>query len=562
MAAGQPDVAALLAALTAQKQGSAQAQPQQPPLQPPPGFPGAMPTATPPAALGGLPLPQPSSSGSVDISAIKPSGSGQINFDDAIARARGFAQSKAREDPRLTGRPYRRSRSRSRSPPRRDRDSYRDSFNPYRDERRDDPRRGGNSYSRDRSNSPGPRGRAAYSPGPSRGYGRERSQPVRDHDTETVTVDSRMVGLIIGRNGENLTRVERETGARVQFVTGPEGSGPRRQCRISGSQRQRDEAKREIFQVIDDNGGNRASNSGAKGRDNQPALRDGENSIQILVPDRTVGLIIGRGGETIRDLQERSGCHVNIVGENKSINGMRPVNLIGNHQAASRARELIMEIVDSDTKSTNGGNPSMSSQRPQTRPNDIFFGGEQAAGGNDKINESIVVPSDAVGMIIGKGGETIKDMQNLTGCKINVSQPKPPDVEREIGLIGTRSAIENAKRAIWEKVDSVKDRPSRGGRGGRETDHYGGDYSQQQQQPQQPAYGSASATGAVSSNAPGTQGAGNNDPNAAGDPYAAWGGYQNYYAMWYAAVAQQQAQAQPGQLPQGQGGEQGPPGAS
>ena len=460
----------------------------------------------------------------------------------------------ARDDPRLAGRSYRRSRSRSRSPLRRDRDSYRDTFNPYRDERRDDPRRGGNPYTRDRSNSPGPRGRSTYSPGLSRGYGRDRSPQGRDHGTETVTVDSRMVGLIIGRNGENLTRVERETGARVQFVTGPEGSGPRRQCKISGSQRQRDDAKREIYQVIDDNGGSRgagagvsaAAGSAAKGRDNQPALREGENSIQIMVPDRTVGLIIGRGGETIRDLQERSGCHVNIVGENKSVNGMRPVNLIGNHQSAGHARELIMEIVDSDTKSTGGAGGAVgsgSNQRQQSRPNDIFYGGDQVAGGSDKINESIVVPSDSVGMIIGKGGETIKEMQNFTGCKINVSQPKPPDVEREIGLIGTRNAIENAKRAIWEKVDSVKDKTGRG-RGGRETDHYGGDYSQQETQ--QPVYETR----------PGPE------PNTAGDPYAPWGGYQNYVAMWYAAVAQQGQQGQPGQMPPTQSGEQGPPGAS
>lgn len=53
------------------------------------------------------------------------------------------------------------------------------------------------------------------------------------------------------------------------------------------------------------------------------------------------------------------------------------------------------------------------------------------------------------------GGETIKSMQSDTGCKINVSQASGPDIEREIGLVGTRQAIEDAKRAIWEKVDQV-----------------------------------------------------------------------------------------------------------
>jgi len=59
-------------------------------------------------------------------------------------------------------------------------------------------------------------------------------------------------------------------------------------------------------------------------------------------------------------------------------------------------------------------------------------------------------------MIIGKGGETIREMQNNTGCKINVSQSSGPgEVEREIGLVGARDAISRAKRAIEEKVDAA-----------------------------------------------------------------------------------------------------------
>ena len=46
-------------------------------------------------------------------------------------------------------------------------------------------------------------------------------------------------------------------------------------------------------------------------------------------------------------------------------------------------------------------------------------------------------------------------MQSETGCKINVSQASGADIEREIGLVGTRQAIDDAKRAIWEKVDQV-----------------------------------------------------------------------------------------------------------
>jgi far upstream element-binding protein len=144
------------------------------------------------------------------------------------------------------------------------------------------------------------------------------------------------------------------------------------------------------------------------------------------------------------------------------------VNLIGPPQAAQLAKDLIMEIVDSDTK--NLANPS---QRDGGRGGGQNFGYDGRHGGeNEKINDTLTVPSGAVGMIIGKGiygsfctalpmlmisigGETIKDMQNKTGCKINVSQPQGRDIERQIGLVGTRHAIEQAKRAIMEKVDAV-----------------------------------------------------------------------------------------------------------
>ena len=46
-------------------------------------------------------------------------------------------------------------------------------------------------------------------------------------------------------------------------------------------------------------------------------------------------------------------------------------------------------------------------------------------------------------------------MQAETGCKINVSPASGQDYEREIGLIGSRDAIERAKNAIMEKVHAV-----------------------------------------------------------------------------------------------------------
>ncbi|TEY70219.1 hypothetical protein BOTCAL_0109g00070 [Botryotinia calthae] len=555
--ADQPSITSILAALAAQRPNATPPQNQQPAYQPPQQQPN------PYAQTGGYSLPQPTNSGSVDLSGIKPVNSGTVSIQDAIAKAKVIAAEKgvaydrapsyAGQPPMPSGRPYS-PRSRSRSPQPTRRDAFRDNFNPYRDERRGPP---GRDY-RERSFSPGVRGRGpsdAFPPphGGASGYARERS-PIRgaEDNVESISIESNLVGLIIGRQGENLRRVESETGCRVQFITGPDETGPFRTCKITGPRARRADAKAEITRIIDDSGlgplSDRAPREQNATRDSshQPALRDGEDSMQIMVPDRTVGLIIGRGGETIRDLQERSGCHVNIVGEQKSVNGLRPVNLIGTREAAAMAKDLIMEIVESDSKSA----PKERAPAPRENNRDAGYGGGYASGGasgggqGDKINDSIFVPSEAVGMIIGKGGETIKDMQNTTGCKINVTQSSGPgEVEREIGLVGSQQAIAAAKRAIEDKVDAVKQQKNNGGGGGAHRNNRG-------QQNQQNDYGDRGYSQQSYAQPQGQQGQ-QAPPSGADDPYAAYGGYANYAQLWYQALAAQ-----------GQGDTTKPPGTS
>ncbi|KAK0638967.1 hypothetical protein B0T16DRAFT_462682 [Cercophora newfieldiana] len=543
------------------------ANPYPPPQNP---YPSQAPSYQPPPSY---PYPQPSASGSIDLSTIRPVNSGTLpltgSIADAIAQAKQYAAEKGLtpyerqaqaggyqdRDPRqVDHRQY--PRSRSKSPP--PRGGFRDNANPYRDERRGDhgPSR---DYGRERSFSPG-RGRQGFSPRGASG-GRDRS-PLRgkdDGNVETIPIEASLVGLIIGRQGENLRRVEKDSGCRVQFIPPVNPSEEFRQCKITGPRAQREEAKDMINRIIQDSGmrtGRGGPDMGGHGhahggRDSRPApppsatgSKEGEDTLQIMVPDRTVGLIIGRGGETIRDLQERSGCHINIVGENKSINGLRPVNLVGAPAATRHAKELILEIVDSDSR--NGNNPGAGGGRGGGGRGDNFGGpggpGGHGGGGHDKINDSIYVPSDAVGMIIGKGGETIREMQNNTGCKINVSQSSGPgEVEREIGLVGSREAITRAKQAIEDKVEAARQKSGGGGRGRGQGQGQPRDYDN-------PSYGQPSNNNSAPQNVQ----PGGAAPAAAGgqaDPYAIYGGYENYVALWWQSQMNQQAQGGAGQAP-------------
>lgn len=547
MDADPSKIQSILAALAQQRPPAGATPTQTPPNvanvpYPPPSSstqPGLYQAPPPPGAPGyghpGLGLPAPASSGNLDLSAIRPVNSGTMNFNDALSKIRASAAEKGatpydrpivyNADARNAERPY--GRSRSRSPHRGDHGD-----NMYRDDRRGGH---GREYARERSYSPGPRGGRPFSP---RGSGRERS-PIRggDDQSETIQIESSLVGLIIGRQGENLRRIEGDTNCRVQFLPASD-NGPFRQCKITGPRHARAEVKTAINRIIEDSGMGPLNRAHEKPRDpskgGAAALRDGEDHMQIMVPDRTVGLIIGRGGETIRDLQERSGCHINIVGESKSVNGLRPVNLIGTREAAAKAKDFILEIVDSDSRgeAPPGVKPAPGSRNDTPRRDGPGMG---ATNGPDKINDAIYVPSEAVGMIIGKGGETIREMQSATGCKINVAQSSGPDeVQREIALIGTRDSIARAKQAIDEKVEAVKQKSSSGGGRGPRQDHDRRDNSSRQ---------APSHSTNPPSQAPSGDGA---------DPYAQYGGYQNYVALWYQSLMYQQQQ---------QGGQGAPAGA-
>ncbi|KAF7554321.1 hypothetical protein G7046_g6847 [Stylonectria norvegica] len=559
MADSRPDIQSILAALASQRP------PVSAPSQTPPGVPNqayppppaqAQPQAAYQAPPGAAPyggpaygLPAPTSSGNVDLSGIRPVTSGTMSIADAIAQAKAYAAEKGvasydrplvyAADARGSERPY--QRSRSRSPARGD--EFRDGVNPYRDERRGGDRAGHTrEFGRDRSYSPATHGRT-FSP---RGNTTRERSPLRasggDENSETIQIESSLVGLIIGRQGENLRRIESESNCRVQFLASSDG-GPFRECKISGARNRRAEVVEAINRIIEDSGMGALNRAQEKPRDpnkgGAAALRDGEDHMQIMVPDRTVGLIIGRGGETIRDLQERSGCHINIVGESKSVNGLRPVNLIGTREAAARAKDFIMEIVDSDSR---GDAPPPLGKKAGAPPPPGGIGGgsrndgpppqrDAGGGGPDKINDAVYVPSDAVGMIIGKGGETIREMQNVTGCKINVAQSSGPgEVQREIALIGSRDSIARAKQAIEEKVDAVRQKGSGGGggRGGRSHQDLDRNSYAQQQSPAPATNQAPQAAAAAPADGP--------------DPYAQYGGYQNYVALWYQSLMYQQQQ--------------------
>ena len=168
---------------------------------------------------------------------------------------------------------------------------------------------------------------------------------------------------------------------------------------------------------------------GVPGGDRPPGAPSGMVSEEYKVPDRMVGLIIGKGGEQITKLQATSGCKIQI--NQVSTGPERQCTLTGSPDAVAKAKALLQEVINEKTTSGlnagGGGGPGAG-----------MGGGAGAMVGNGggaltPTTVEILVPGNKVGLVIGKGGETIKQLQEREGVKMvmvqdsNVAsnQPKP-----------------------------------------------------------------------------------------------------------------------------------------
>lgn len=100
----------------------------------------------------------------------------------------------------------------------------------------------------------------------------------------------------------------------------------------------------------------------------------------VKVSADRVGLVIGKGGENIKLLQEQTGARINVLQEGESDNSDRTIQVAGSVQAISYARQLIADIVNPAGQQQMSGRPA-----------------------GAVVTEHISVPNDKVGLVIGKG---------------------------------------------------------------------------------------------------------------------------------------------------------------
>ncbi|XP_066321538.1 uncharacterized protein [Miscanthus floridulus] len=230
-------------------------------------------------------------------------------------------------------------------------------------------------------------------------------------------------------------------------------------------------------------------------------------SKKIEIPNGRVGVIIGKAGETIRYIQLQSGAKIQVTRDHEAEPGAptRPVELSGNPEQISKAEQLIKEVLaevllvmlTAFCLDLHFFSYMLQCLILQSRPD----AGSSGAGSGRKYNApqpggetfQMKIANNKVGLVIGKGGETIKSMQLKSGARIQVIPLHLPagdtSTERTVHIDGTPEQIESAKQLVIEVTSENRARnPMSGGysqQGYRPQSNWG----PPSVPPQQPGYG-------------------------------------------------------------------------
>jgi len=212
-----------------------------------------------------------------------------------------------------------------------------------------------------------------------------------------------MVGKLIGRGGETIRNLQMSTDTRIQVDHS--GEGPNKRITVSGY----------------------TAEQVTRAKDAVMNLEADEITQHLECPATIVGRIIGRGGETIRALQSASEAHI-TVNQDFPEGEPRQVVINGKKDAVERAALMVNELIH--------GEPGSAQAIIQRVCQQYGIG----------KSEVLTAPKMIIGRIIGRGGETIKQIQKTSGatvqietacypCRITLAvQPRAVDAAKDISL--------------------------------------------------------------------------------------------------------------------------------
>lgn len=167
-------------------------------------------------------------------------------------------------------------------------------------------------------------------------------------------------------------------------------------------------------------------------RSDQAAL--GEATEEMHVEQRYVGWLLGRGGRTLREIEEQTGARVEIDQTTKDT-GFSIVRATGHQVDVREARRRVLASLSLVAPTAGGAGDS----------------GEPLVDGEGDMQ----VDQKWVGWILGKSGVVLREIEEQSGCKIVIDQSTRSSGFSTIRFSGGSRESALARSMVQEKISQA-----------------------------------------------------------------------------------------------------------
>lgn len=198
-----------------------------------------------------------------------------------------------------------------------------------------------------------------------------------------------------------------------------------------------------------DNGGNKRRNSG--GDRDQFSIGAEDTVYRYLCPGTKIGSIIGRGGDIVKQLRVDTKSKIRIC---ETVPGCeeRVVTIYSSSEETNEFEEMETRVCPA--------------QDALFRVHDRVVAEESADDehdGSQHVTARLLVPSDQIGCIIGKGGQIVQSIRSDTGAQIRILKddhlPTCALISDELLQISGESSV--VRKALYQIACRLHDNPSR-----------------------------------------------------------------------------------------------------
>lgn len=188
-------------------------------------------------------------------------------------------------------------------------------------------------------------------------------------------------------------------------------------------------------------------------------------TAKMLVPNSSVGAIIGKGGSTINEMSVQCGAQMKVSSkETHAMMGVaeRVVSVTGDLSQMNIAINLVVNKMQEAPQNAQYQNNTTSYGGRGRGVGMPAMGGMAMGSADHQTTVTISVLDSLAGFVVGKEGTTLREIQRQSGARISMSRRGeyiPGTQARSVTITGTAASVQAAQMMITQKIQqaAIKD---------------------------------------------------------------------------------------------------------